>query len=125
MKFTIGVPRESVLGPVSFSLYINELPQQSHDVEVEMYAGDTVVYTHANTAELTAAKLTVVLGRLTHWLDQSCLSLSGNKTKGMFFSKTKIQPPDADIKGERTDIVTDFKYLGVILDPYLNFKKHV
>ena len=38
-----------------------------------------------------------------------------------------VQPPDADIfiKAEKIDIVTDFKYLGVTLDPNLNFKKHV
>ncbi len=45
----------------------------------------------------------------------------------MFFSKTMVQPADVEIliKGERTDIVTEFKYLGVILDPNINFKKHV
>ena len=38
-----------------------------------------------------------------------------------------VQPPDADIfiKAEKTDILTDFKYLGVTQDPNLNFKKHV
>lgn len=127
MKCTMGVPQGSVLGPLLFSLYINDLPQQCHDVELQMYADDTVVYTHAKTAELAAAKLTIALERITHWLDQSCLSLNVNKTKGMFFSKTMVQPPNTDIliKGEKIDIITDFKYLGVTLDPNLNFKKHV
>ena len=77
--------------------------------------------------ELAAAKLTIALERITHRLDQSCLSLNVNKTKGMIFSKTIVQPPNADIliKGEKIDIVTDFKYLGVTLDPNLNFEKHV
>lgn len=41
--------------------------------------------------------------------------------------KNMLQSPDVDIlfKGERMDIVTDFKYLGVNLDLNLNFKKHV
>ena len=69
---------------------INDLPQQCHDAELQMYADDTVVYTHAKTAELAAAKLTIALERITHWLDQSCLSLNVNKTKGMFFSKTMV-----------------------------------
>ena len=66
---------------------------------------DTVVYTHAKTAELAAAKLTIALVRITHWLDQSCLSLNVNKTKGMFSSKSMVQPPKADIliKGEKID----------------------
>ena len=45
----------------------------------------------------------------------------------MFFFETMVQPPNADIfiKGEKSDIVTDFKYFGVTLDPNLKFKKHV
>ena len=70
-----------------------------------MYADDTVVYTHAKTAELAAAKLTTGLERINHCLDQSCLSINVNKTKVMVFSKTKTlkQPPNTDviIKGEK------------------------
>jgi len=61
---------------------------------------------------------------VVEWLEQSCLTL---KTKGMFFSKNKGQAQTADIlfKNESIDIVTDFKYLGFILDPNFNFKKHI
>ena len=50
-----------------------------------MCADDTVVYTHAETAVLAAAKLTIALERITHWPDQSCLSLNVNKTEAVFF----------------------------------------
>ena len=120
MKYTMGFPQRSVLGNLLFSLYVNDLPQQCDDIELQMYADDTVVYTHAKTAELAAAKLMIALERITHWLDQSCLNINVNKTKGTFFSKTIVQPPNADIiiKGEKIDIVTDFKYLGLgVLKP--------
>lgn len=58
-----------MFGPLLFSLYINDLPQQCHDVELQVYADDTVVYTHAKTAELAAAELTIALERITQWLD--------------------------------------------------------
>ena len=45
----------------------------------------------------------------------------------MFFSKTKLHTPDVNIciKGEQIEIVTELKYLGVLLDFNLNFKRHI
>lgn len=123
----MGVPQGSVLGPLLFSLYINDLPQYCHDVEVQLYADDTVLYTYAKSAQQAATKLSNALVGVAEWLDQSCLTLNIGKTKGMFFSKTKLNIPDVNIciKGEQIETVTEFKYLGVLLNSNLSFKKHI
>jgi hypothetical protein len=45
----------------------------------------------------------------------------------MFFTKraTDATEPDVDVSGEKLQVVSDFKYLGIILDSNLSFKKHV
>ena len=94
---------------------------------MQLYADDTLLYTHASTAQLAAEKLASALDGVVEWLDQSCLTLNVSKTKGMFFSKTKLHIPDVNIyiKGEQIETFTEFKYLGVLLDSNLNFEKHI
>uniref|UniRef100_A0A8C1JD21 Reverse transcriptase domain-containing protein n=1 Tax=Cyprinus carpio TaxID=7962 RepID=A0A8C1JD21_CYPCA len=127
LHYTMGVPQGSVLGPLLFSLYINDLPQQCEGIQVQMYADDTVIFTYAKTAESAAEKLKAATEKITQWLEQSCLSLNISKTKGFFFSKTNVKPPDVDIciNGEKIEIVNEFNYLGIILDSNLSFKKHI
>lgn len=79
VKCTISVPQGLVLGPLLFCLYINNRPQHRHGMELQMYADDTVVYTHAKTPEQTAVKLKTAMERITQWLDQSGLSLNFGK----------------------------------------------
>lgn len=122
----MGVPQGSVLGPLLFSMYINDLPQYCNGIDVQLYADDTVLYAHGKNAQVAAEKLAIAMQGVVQWLEQSCLTLI-SKTKGMFFSKSKGQTITANIKirHESIDIVTEFKYLGVTLDPNLNFKKHI
>jgi retron-type reverse transcriptase len=85
-----GVPQGSVLSPILFSLYINDLPSVCSDVEIQLYADDAVIYTHGSNKLQAAAKLTNALNRISTWLIQSSLQLNASKTISMFFSKKKF-----------------------------------
>lgn len=76
-------PLYAICQALLYSLYINDLPQQCHGIELQMYTNDTVVYTHAKKAELT----TIVMERITQQLDQSCLSLNVDKTNFFFLNQ--------------------------------------
>uniref|UniRef100_A0A3P8TK54 Reverse transcriptase domain-containing protein n=1 Tax=Amphiprion percula TaxID=161767 RepID=A0A3P8TK54_AMPPE len=123
---SIGVPQGSILGPLLFTLYINDLPN-SCNAKIIMYADDTVVYTHGDTVEEVAQKLTIEMRKVSNWLKNSCLTLNVEKTVSMFFTKSfKLQNcPKVMIEGQPIQNVEQYKYLGVSLDPNLNFKKHI
>uniref|UniRef100_A0A3B3CCL8 Reverse transcriptase domain-containing protein n=1 Tax=Oryzias melastigma TaxID=30732 RepID=A0A3B3CCL8_ORYME len=124
----LGVPQGSVLGPLLFTIYINDLPSVCSDVDIQMYADDTVVYVHGSDAASVAKKLTNALENISLWLQSASLTLNLNKTVAMYFTKTKKQKssfPCIYINKCQIKTVDEFKYLGVILDTNFSFKKHV
>ena len=122
----IGVPQGSILGPILFSLYINDLPSVCPTVSIQMYADDTVLYTHAKNKQLAADRLNEAMVHVSDWLRSSCLHLNTNKTVCMFFSRNSTLPdPDIVVNGNSIQVVSEFKYLGITLDSHLTFKKHV
>ena len=82
----MGVPQGSILGPLLFTMYINDLPLNCPGVSCQMYADDTVIYAPAKTASKAADHLTQALKRVTHWLEMSHLTLNVKKTVSMCIS---------------------------------------
>ncbi|KAK0138886.1 RNA-directed DNA polymerase from mobile element jockey [Merluccius polli] len=117
----------SVLGPILFSLYINDLPYACQDCEVIMYADDTVIFVKGKDHSDAAAQLTRAMVKISDWLHNCCLQLNNTKTVAMFFAKTnKVhREPDVFIAGQRIQIVKEYKYLGIVIDCHLTFKNHI
>lgn len=123
----LGVPQGSILGPLLFSAYINDLPSVCDGVGTLMYADDTVLYTSGKDPEQVAAKLSLAMKQVTQWLQYSQLTLNTDKTVTMYFSNTQRNMffPNIYVNGQMIKNVNEFKYLGVILDPNLTFKSHI
>ena len=127
---SIGVPQGSILGPLLFILYINDLPSVCQSTQVIMYADDTVVFVSGRDLTSVNNKLTSDLTCLNHWLFENHLTLNIKKTECMYFHsmQKKVDPAvhqSIKINNEPLAIVTSYKYLGVTLDSHLTYKEHV
>ena len=91
LRNELDVPQGSVLGPIVFSIYINDLQSVCTGCEVQMYADDTVIYVHAKTKAQAAARLSDTMVHVRQRLTCSRLNLNVKKTVWMFFSKCKTE----------------------------------
>ena len=83
-RIRCGVPQGSILGPLLFLLYINDLPNCNLLSDVRMYADDTNLTFASSDPEELFSSLTHDLNNLKQWLDSNRLSLNVRKTKCLF-----------------------------------------
>ena len=120
-----GVPQGSVLGPLSFLLYINDIALSSNICKFTLFADDTsLFYSHDSKTE-GAKILNAELSKIAEWLAANKLSLNVSKSKLLVFSNrhTSVDSNDTDIyiNGEKLKEVDHAKYLGALIDNKLNW----
>ena len=125
---TCGVPQGSILGPLLFIIYINDLPNASKIMQSLLFADDTsMFYSHKNLSHV----ISVLNNELTHvvnWLRANKLSLNVGKTNYMIFrpKQKKLGPHDPLVIDNKTiKQVEVTKFLGVFIDEYFTWKSHI
>ena len=128
LNVTCGVPQGSVLGPLLFLIYINDLPQSSSKLVFYLFADDTNIYFEAENLNLLQQTVNKELKKVKMWLDVNKLSLNIDKTSFIIFKSPQHFSSDSiNIKlGNRPVKKTCYvKFLGVLLDENLSWKYHL
>jgi len=124
-----GVPQGSILGPLLFKLYINNINDclSYSDSSLTLYADDTALVVVGKSPNDLISKMNKELNLLHTYCSNNKLVLNHDKTKLMLFN-TKCSMDFINcfnISGKPIEIVEAFKYLGYTIDSNLNFKSHV
>ena len=120
---THGVSQGSVLGPLLFILYTNDLPNSIKHSKTIPFADDTTIYATGNNSPGLFEKVNEDLSYLTDWFRANQLSVNASKTKYMLISSknnTTKRTARLKIDDENLDQVTHTKFLGLLLDQHFS-----
>lgn len=124
IKVTSGVPQGSVLGPLLFLVFINDLPQ-SITCKLRLYADDCVLYNSITSVE-DHHLLNNSFSAFCSWCNTWQMNINFRKTVSKSFStKTQISAFNYSFNDLMLQRVSDYKYLGVIFTTDLSWSKHI
>jgi hypothetical protein len=128
LSISCGVPQGSILGPLLFILYINDITKVSNILYPILYADDSNFFVQGSNLANMVSILNDEMIKVVNWINANQLSLNINKTLYMIFKTKKRKVAIAgDVKINNVSIqrVYDTKFLGVILDCHLLWDKHI
>lgn len=125
-----GVPQGSTLGPLLFIIFINDLATYITTPHISLYTDDTAFYLSDKNPIKLSQYLTESATDFQNWCELNRLTLNHKKCKSLVFApkrqyKNLKAQLSVNIGNMTIEKVSEFKYLGTILDHSLNFESHI
>ena len=121
-----GVPQGSVLGPLLFLIYINDVTENLKS-NCLLYADDTSLFDIVDDPVTSSQKLNNNLSKINDWARKWLVTINPSKTECMTFSAKRIKPPHPDLfyGDNKINEVAQHTHLGVVLCNNLSWRAHI
>lgn len=123
-----GVPQGSVLSPILFNLYVNNLSSHLYNnCKLLQFADDTVIYARGHDIDNLLHDISISANQMCASLEDLGLQISSSKSSLVIFTRKRIDPRSYSIEVKKSLInsVERTKFLGIILDYKLNGQSHI
>ena len=128
-RVTMGVPQGSILGPLLFLLFVNDLPDVVQETSINLFADDTAIYSADSDPTVLGERVEKDLGRVALWIHSNGLRLNVAKTQLMVLSRRGRREEADSVRVKIGEVELQqqscVRYLGVEIDRDLTWKAHI
>jgi hypothetical protein len=124
----IGVPQGTILGPILFLLFVNDISNHILNASINIYADDVVLYFSDKNINVLQKTLQQSLDSVHEWYKRNKLSLSVEKCTSMVINNSKKKCLDSfqlTLDGVMIDNLNKTKYLGLTIDNKFHWQEHI
>ena len=124
----MGIPQGSILEPILFLLFVNDLPNCITSSQCNLFADDSVLYAQGSSLTETQSLLQLDLDNLAKWFNMNKLHVNASKSSCMSFAtRHSVTVPDINVSINNTPLKSDtnIKYLGVKVSNDMSWNSHI